>query len=87
MRRLALRFASLSSGLLPRSPSASRRPCDRLSRSRLSMVILGPKENSEFVSSVSQTDSYVALPKSALNHNVTLSQKLTNLMHKIFVLQ
>jgi len=51
------------------------------------MVILGPKENSEFVSSVSQTDSYVALPKSALNHNVTLSQKLTNLMHKIFVLQ
>ena len=74
MRRLTLRFESLSAGLLPRSPSASRWPCDRPSRSRFSMVFLGPKENSELVSNVSQDDSYAALPKSTLNHNLTLSQ-------------
>jgi hypothetical protein len=73
MRRLPPRFESLSAGLLSRSPYASRRPCDRLTRSRLSMVFLGPRENSELMSSVSQNDSYATLTKSALNHNLTVS--------------
>ena len=63
MQQLPLRFESLSAGLLLRSRSAPRSSCDRITRSRLSMVFLGLRENSELVSKVSQNDSYAALPK------------------------
>ena len=83
MQRLPLRFESLSAGLLPRSRSTSRRPWDRITRSRLSMVFLGSRESSELVSNVSQKDSYAALPKSGLNDSLTVSYVMDFLQHCI----
>ena len=73
IQRLPLPFESFSAEQLPRSRSTPRRACVRITRSRLSMAFLGPRENSELVSNVSQNDSYAVLPKSALNHNLTVS--------------
>jgi hypothetical protein len=48
-----------NAGLLARSRFASGRPCDRPTRSRLSVVFLGPRANAELVPKF-----HIALPAS-----------------------
>jgi hypothetical protein len=68
-----------NSGLLARSQFASRRPCDWPTRSRFSVVFLGPRANAELVPKfhVALHDSHAELPMVTLKispyTNVTLT--------------
>jgi hypothetical protein len=59
-----VRARVFNAGLLARSQFASRRSYDRSTRSRFSMVILGPRANAEFVPKfhVALHASHAALP-------------------------
>jgi hypothetical protein len=53
-----------NAGLLARSQFASRKSCDRLTRSRVSLSFLGPRANAELVPEfhVALHGSHAALP-------------------------
>jgi hypothetical protein len=74
-----VRFRGFNAGLLARSQFASGRSCDRPTRSRISVVFLGPRANSELVPKfhVALHASHAALPMVILEMspctNVTLT--------------
>jgi hypothetical protein len=74
-----IRARGFNTGLLARSQFASGRSCDRPTRSRFSVVFLGPRANAELVPKfhVALHASHAALPMVTLNispyTNVTLT--------------
>jgi hypothetical protein len=77
------RARGFNSGLLSRSQFASGRSCDRSTRSRFSVVFLGPRANAELVPKlhVALYASHAALPMATLQispyANLTLTFELT----------
>jgi hypothetical protein len=66
--RINVRVRIFNAGLLARSQSAYGRSCDRPTRSRFSVVFLGPRANAELVPKfhVALHASHAALPMIAL---------------------
>jgi hypothetical protein len=57
-----VRDRGVNAGLLARSQFASQTSCDRPTRSRFSVVFLGPRANAELVSRFALHASQAALP-------------------------
>jgi hypothetical protein len=75
-----VRARGFNAGLLARSQFASRRSCDRPTRSRFSVVFLGPRANAELVakSHVALHASHAALPMVTLKFRPNVALQMSD---------